>query len=56
MDFEEEMRPEKNIVPNYYYEWYIINYAKSPMTINNIYEIELEKNNIYIEYGSDVEY
>lgn len=60
MEFEEEMRPEKNIMPNYFNEWSSFeDDFKSNLTIikyNPHYEVEFKKNNIEIDYSSDNEY
>lgn len=56
MEFEEDMRPEKR-TPNYFNE--LSGFEEehiSHMTINNchnLYEIEMKKNNIEINYASD---
>lgn len=62
MEYEEDMRPEKNVMPNYFMEWSTFdddNDNKSSMTIIKyapLYEIEVKRNNIEIDYGSDNEY
>lgn len=59
MEFEEDMRPEKNTMPNYFNELSGFDEYKSEMTIIKyapIYELEIKDNNVDIEYASDVEY
>lgn len=67
MEYEEEMRPEKNTMPNYFNEWSTFNERstldvnhenKSSMTIIKYfptYEVDIS-GNIEIDYASDIEY
>lgn len=55
MEYEEEMRPEKNTMPNYFNEWSTFDdLHRSSMTI--IKYVPVYDNNIEVNYESDEEY
>ncbi len=60
MEYEDHMRPEKHTMPNYFSELSgFEENNKSHMTVlkySPVYEIEMKKNNIEVNYSSEEEY